>query len=65
MKLTNEANEHDLCGDMAESMKLHAHSRGHVSVASNSCQAEVTAVSDNIEKVLFCVNVCWFGKLSN
>ena len=65
MDKRSEWGEHDQCGDMAESMNLHAHSHGHVSVASNSCEAEVTAVSDNIKRDFFCVNVCCFGTLWN
>ena len=37
---------------MAEGMRLHAHSRGHVAVALSSCEAEVVAASEGIKVAL-------------
>ena len=39
---------------MAEGMRLHAHSRGQVSVALSSCEAEVEALEGIREALLLC-----------
>ena len=39
---------------MAESMRLHAHSRGPATVELSSCEAEVVAASEGIKEALLC-----------
>ena len=48
---------------MAESMRLHAHSRGQASVALSSCEAEVMAASEGIREALLLQEVLMFAGL--
>ena len=46
---------------MAESMRLHAHSRGQASVALSSCEVEVMAASEGIKEALLLQEVLMFA----
>ena len=46
---------------MAESMRLHAHSRGQASVALSSCEAQVKAASEGIKEALLLQEVLMFA----
>ena len=50
---------------MAESMRLHAHSRGQASVALSSCEAEVMAASEGIKEALLLQEVLMFVGLGH
>ena len=50
---------------MAESMRLHAHSRGQASVALRSCEAEVMAASEGIKEALLLQEVLMFAGLGH
>ena len=60
---TDSEEEHERCGD--HGMRLHAHSRGQVSVALSSCAAEVIAASEGINEGLLLQEVLMFAGLGH